>query len=212
MVANFGYTNTQKENAMKYEVATNQPAENKAIIARILAGETVQGAFLRGTGKVYQQHEIRVTTDKDGALVLSGGMNTHNGQIQERFSTLICEYCPACDRANEINRGATMTDAEKAEMKHRREIGVIAAGRESWKRNLASDEATAAKFNAMTTARDYANHLGGIYVSHFDRIEEDKPGSLLDRLKWEKIRAQGSVDYDKKELKKLDKREAQQTK
>lgn len=135
---------------MKYEVATNQPAENKAIIARILAGQTVYGAFLRGTGKVYQQHEICVTTDEAGALVLSGGMNTHNGQIQERFSTLICEYCPACDRANEINRGAPMTDAEKAEMKRRRAIGTLAASLENWTRNVGIYEARAAQTAAYT--------------------------------------------------------------
>ena len=202
---------------MAYELTTNTTKQDAAIIARILGGEVVYGAFLRGTGKIYMKMEIHVIQisagEEAGKLALSAGLNTHNGQIQERFSRLICEWSVFCERANEINRGAPMTDAEKAEQKRRRDMGVIAAGREAWHRNLATAEAELAEAVKMETGRDYAAYLvanGSTfdYVGYYDRLEADKPGEMASRLHWHIERAKASVKYAKAELVKLDKREA----
>lgn len=164
---------------MKYELAQNQPAEDKAIIERILGGEKVYGAFLRGTGKIYSCHEIHVITltgehsDK-GKLALSAGLNTHNGPIQERFSRLICEWCPACDRANEINRGAPMTDAEKAEMKRRRLIGTLAANLEQQEKNVLIYQARVDEV-AMFTPYQYALAETGWDEAMLNRVLAKEP-------------------------------------
>jgi len=160
LVVHLSYYSPNRFYKMKYEIATNQPAEDKAIIARIQAGETVYGAFLRGTGKIYMKLPIQLTTISEGLdagkLALSAGQNTHNGNIQETFSRLICEWQPVCDRANEINRGAPMTDAEKAEMKRRRLIGSIAAGIEEAERQVILYTERANAVRAFATPWDYA--------------------------------------------------------